>query len=346
MSIPQRFRRLVADVTGLPGLCVSLWRREFEDARIIVEQSGNLHYLCVTARLQRIMVRGAMVMGGAVSLAVLSLSLTSLALHQGKAQLERNHQEIYSALLGSFADAGLTNGESITKEEMIELARSIRDRDTQIRQLVDSATSNLSAENTSLKSRIHESGLTEQAIKIIQSNSAMGGFTPDARSTLPSVLLGKFSSEAADNLALNEILMALPSRMPVSDHDLTSMFGIRKHPIHGEPRLHAGIDLVPHSDDRVFPAKPGKVVLARPYAAYGNTVVVRHDRGVESLYAHLDNIAVREGQDVSETTLLGMVGNTGSSTGKHLHFEITVGGYPVDPLKVIKTAQNVQLVKK
>jgi murein DD-endopeptidase MepM/ murein hydrolase activator NlpD len=287
-----------------------------------------------------------MVLGGVVSLAVLSLSMTSLALHQGKSQLERNHQEIYSALMGSFAEAGLTNGEEISKEEMIELARSIRDRDMEIRQLVDSATSNLSAENISLKSRIHASGLTEQAIKIIQSNSAVGGLAPDGRSSLPSMLLGKFSSEAADNLTLNEILMALPSRMPVHSHDLTSMFGIRKHPIHGEPRLHAGIDLVPHSDDRVFPAKRGKVVLARPYANYGNTVVVRHDRGVESLYAHLDSIAVREGQEVSEDTLLGMVGNTGSSTGKHLHFEITVGGYPVDPLKVIKTAQNVQPVKK
>jgi murein DD-endopeptidase MepM/ murein hydrolase activator NlpD len=346
MRIPQRFRKLVTDTSALPGLCVSLWRREFQDARIILEQGGNLHYLCVTARLQRLMVRGAMVMGGLVSMAVLTLSITSLALHQGKAQLERNHQEIYSALMGSFAETGLTNSEAISKEEMIELARSIRERDIEIRQIVDSATSNLSAENNSLKSRIHASGLTEQAIKIIQSNSAVGGLASDARAKLPSVLLGKFSTEAADNLSLNEILMALPSRMPVNAHDLTSMFGIRKHPIHGEPRLHAGIDLVPHSDDRVFPVKVGKVVMARPYSNYGNTVVVRHDRGVESLYAHLDSIAVREGQEVSEDTVLGMVGNTGASTGKHLHFEITVGGYPVDPLKVIKTAQNVQPLKK
>lgn len=330
----------------MPGLCVSLWGRDFQDARIILEQGGNLHYFCVTARLQRVLVRGSIVSAAFVGVAVLVLGATSLALQQDKARMERNHQEIYSALMGSFAQAGLTKGESISKDEMMELARSIRDRDMVIRQLVDSATANLSAENTNLKSRIQASGLTEQAIKIIQSNSAVGGVSSDSRSSLPSILLDGFSTEAADNLSLNEILMALPSRMPVNAHNMTSMFGIRKHPIHGEPRLHAGIDLVPHSDDRVYPAKNGMVVMARPYSNYGNTVVVRHDRGVESLYAHLDSIAVREGQEVNETTLLGMVGNTGSSTGKHLHFEITVGGFPVDPLKVIKTAQNVQPVQK
>lgn len=87
-------------------------------------------------------------------------------------------------------------------------------------------------------------------------------------------------------------------------------------------------------------------MLARPYNEYGNTVIISHGRGVETLYAHLAAIKVREGQDVDLDTLIGLVGNTGSSTGKHLHFEVSVGGYPVDPLKVINTAQYVQQAKK
>ena len=66
---------------------------------------------------------------------------------------------------------------------------------------------------------------------------------------------------------------------------------------------------------------------------------------METLYAHLASIKVREGQEVDLDTVLGLVGNTGTSTGKHLHFEVSVGGYPVDPLKVINTAQYVQQAK-
>jgi murein DD-endopeptidase MepM/ murein hydrolase activator NlpD len=160
------------------------------------------------------------------------------------------------------------------------------------------------------------------------------------------LLRGTFLEESAKNRELKEVLLALPSRMPINDFYTTSHFGVRKHPISGRHRFHAGLDLVPRSDDRVYSVKPGKVILARAHHDYGNTVIVRHERGIETLYAHLASIDVKEGQEVDTLTVLGMVGNTGASTGKHLHFEITVGGYPVDPLKVITTAQHVQQAQK
>lgn len=134
--------------------------------------------------------------------------------------------------------------------------------------------------------------------------------------------------------------------MPVVNYGITSRYGIRTHPITQRPSFHAGIDLVTRGDDRVYPAKEGRVILARNYNNYGNTVVVRHERGIETLYAHLASIAVQEGQEVDQQTLLGMVGNTGASTGKHLHFEVSVGGYPVDPLKVMQAAEYVQQAQK
>jgi murein DD-endopeptidase MepM/ murein hydrolase activator NlpD len=134
--------------------------------------------------------------------------------------------------------------------------------------------------------------------------------------------------------------------MPLDGFSLSSPFGLRNHPVTGRPKFHMGVDLLPGSSDAVKPAKAGKIVMAHDYQDYGNTVIIRHDRGIETLYAHLASMNVREGQDVDVDTVIGMVGNTGSSTGKHLHFEISVGGYPVDPLKVIETASYVQKSSK
>ena len=99
-------------------------------------------------------------------------------------------------------------------------------------------------------------------------------------------------------------------------------------------------------DDKVFAVKPGIVVMAECHPQYGNTVVIRHLNGVESLYAHMAQLVVKVGDKVTTESLLGYIGNTGeSSTGKHLHFEILVGGYPVNPQKVIRTAQYVQQIQ-
>lgn len=343
----ERLMTLFRHLRAIPPTVRDFWQRDYRDARIIVEQAGNLHYLSVSGRLQRLMVRGGIVVGGGVLTSLTALMVAALVLHQIRLQEERQHQAIYSALVESFKDAGYTDGEKFSAADMVELARNIRQRDVEIRGLVASATTQLASENSSFKSLLGSSGLTEKAIKIIQGGGEVGGFGPkegdtQVASSAVSLLGTPFMEEAADNRALNDIMQALPAHMPVADHRKTSLFGIRKHPLLGSPRLHAGIDLVPHTDDRVFPTKEGRVVLARDYSNYGKTVIVRHDRGIESLYAHLDQINVVEGQEVGLDTLLGMVGNTGTSTGKHLHFEISVGGYPVDPMKVIRTAQYVQ----
>lgn len=328
-----------------PARVLSLWSREFVDARIILEQRGELKYYDIEARWQRLAVRSVLVL---MSLVVLALTVAlgiAAVLHNGKVRLEQSHREIYSALLMGTADVGMPEVQEMSQEDMFNLAIVIRERDLEIRSLVGSATENLSSENKSLKSRLDGSGLTAKTISIIQSSGAIGGFSPEAGSLSSSLVRGPFAEEASKNRELKDVLMALPSTMPVRAHDVTSTFGVRNHPLHKQPRFHAGVDLVPHSDDRVYATRAGKVVLARYNGSYGNTVIVRHDRGIESLYAHLDRIDVTEGDEVDSSSVLGLVGNTGASTGKHLHFEISVGGFPVDPLRVIKTANYVQQIK-
>lgn len=332
-------------VLRVPVIPLTLWRREFIDVRIILEQEGELRYYSIAGRWQRFAVRGGMVMAAVFVSVVLFLLTYARIQHDGKVRLQQSHREIYSALLMGTADATSPEVREMNDDDMFNLARVIRERDLEVRSLVDIATEGLASENHGLKSRLDASGLTARTITLIQSSGAVGGFGPEPSGSSHSLLSGRFAEEASKNRELKEIMMALPSRVPVGAHDITSKYGMRAHPLIRQPRFHAGVDLVPHSDDRVYPTKAGKVVLARPNGGYGNTVVVRHDRGIESLYAHLDRMDVAEGDEVDANTVLGLVGNTGASTGKHLHFEISVGGFPVDPLRVIHTANYVQQIK-
>lgn len=341
----NRFRRGSAWLVALPGTLRALWRREYHDSRVILEQQGDLRYFSVSAHLQRNVVRGLIVLGMALASGFVILVLFALLLMAGNAKLERSHHEIYEALIGSASDVAAGGSQSIDREDMLALAQTIRERDIEIRRFVTSSATNLSAENTSLKARLDSSGLSEKAIKFIHGSAAIGGFGSARADSKNPLLRGPLSEEIAKNRALMDVLTALPAIMPLTDFSIASSFGIRNHPVTGRPRLHTGIDLLAGSSDEVRPAKGGKVVMARGYQDYGNTVVVRHERGIETLYAHLASIKVKEGQEVGPDTVLGLVGNTGLSTGKHLHFEVSVGGYPVDPQKVIETAQYVQKSK-
>jgi murein DD-endopeptidase MepM/ murein hydrolase activator NlpD len=342
LMMVNRFRRVSAWLVAAPASVASLWRRDYHDSRIILEQEGDLKYFSISGQLQRNVVRGLIVLGSASAVTITLLAIASILLLAGNAKLERSHNEIYAALLGSTEDLYGSGSEAINKDEMLALAQTIRERDIEIRRFVKSSATTLSADNISLKARLDATGLSEKAIKVIHGNAAIGGFRSDQIEPANPLLRGKLSEEIAKNHSLMDVLNALPAKMPLADFSTSSSFGIRTHPITGRPKFHTGIDLIAGSTDEVRAAKVGKVVLSRSYQDYGNTVIIRHERGIETLYAHLAELKVKEGQDVDLTTVIGLVGNTGSSTGKHLHFEVSVGGYPVDPQKVIETAFYVQ----
>jgi hypothetical protein len=94
---------------------------------------------------------------------------------------------------------------------------------------------------------------------------------------------------------------------------------------------HIGLDIAAEKWDRIVAAADGKVVFAEWGGGYGNLVVLEHDAGWSSYYAHLTEIAVDEGQEVRQGETLGGAGTTGYSTGPHLHFELRYQGRPVDP---------------
>ena len=117
---------------------------------------------------------------------------------------------------------------------------------------------------------------------------------------------------------------------------LTSRFGYRTHPIYGDRRLHAGIDISGADGAPLRAANAGTVILTGPASGYGNLTVISHGlvngRDLTTSYAHQSAVLVSVGQSVSRGDLIGAVGSTGNVTGPHLHFETRLDGEPVDPL--------------
>jgi len=114
--------------------------------------------------------------------------------------------------------------------------------------------------------------------------------------------------------------MMYPLTIPAT---ITSLFGWRIHPITGTPRFHAGTDFGADLGTPVLAAYSGNVAIADMIGGYGLTVVLDHQKfGEQTLYAHLSEIFVKPGEAVEQGTVIGLVGNTGNSTGPHLHFEV------------------------
>ncbi|MDR1317599.1 MAG: M23 family metallopeptidase [Spirochaetales bacterium] len=117
---------------------------------------------------------------------------------------------------------------------------------------------------------------------------------------------------------------------------LTSSFGMRPDPFTGVRRFHNGIDLAAPEGTSIFAAMAGKVVKVGVHAAYGRYIIVSHAGGYQSWYAHLRKPLVEQGRSVSQGQLIGEMGNTGYSTGPHLHFSIFKDGKAVDPIKFLQ----------
>ena len=129
----------------------------------------------------------------------------------------------------------------------------------------------------------------------------------------------------------------LPLAMPVTQSfRYTSNFGRRWG------RMHEGVDMAGPVGTPIHATGDGVVIFAGRSGAYGNLIKIQHELGTETRYAHLSRINVRQGQRVSQGDTIGAMGNTGRSTGPHLHYEVRMNGRAVDPMSFIKAADNVQ----
>jgi murein DD-endopeptidase MepM/ murein hydrolase activator NlpD len=128
----------------------------------------------------------------------------------------------------------------------------------------------------------------------------------------------------------------LPTLLPISgDFVVTSGFGFRVDPMTRLPSMHEGIDFVAPVGTPILSTAPGVVLRAEHAAAYGNVVDIEHADGFVTRYAHLQAIHVQEGQVIAPQQIVGTLGNTGRSTGPHLHYEVIINGRALHPVKAL-----------
>lgn len=127
----------------------------------------------------------------------------------------------------------------------------------------------------------------------------------------------------------------IPSIWPIDRTKLRrvgSLFGMRNHPILNIWRMHEGVDLTAPTGTAVYATADGKISISKVMRGYGEIIEVNHGHGYTTRYAHLSARFVKEGDKVSRGELIGEVGNTGTSTGAHLHYEVRYRNNPVNPV--------------
>jgi len=216
------------------------------------------------------------------------------------------------------------------------------ERNDQIfRQLEDAVTVSLEP----LDKMFEAAGMSTDSIL----DTVRRGYSGQGGPLMPMILSTKGADPDADTLRANEILgeldrmnlyrlaaEKLPFGMPVkSSFRYTSGFGTRWG------RLHAGTDMAGPVGTPIYAPADGVVTHAGWLSGYGRLIKIKHEFGIETRYGHLSAIKVKVGQRVSRGDRIGDMGNSGRSTGPHLHYEIRVGGTPVDPMIYIKAARNV-----
>ena len=128
-----------------------------------------------------------------------------------------------------------------------------------------------------------------------------------------------------------DILSSTPSQLPVKKGWISSHFGYRQYPFTGEVTLHEGMDIAAFPGTPVYAPAKGVVVFAGYKQGYGNVIVVDHGYELSTLYGHLSEIMVSPQQKINRGEVIGAVGNTGNSSGSHLHYEVRISNVPVDP---------------
>ena len=145
----------------------------------------------------------------------------------------------------------------------------------------------------------------------------------------------KSYDEVAQMAKEQEIRMEnIPAIQPVMNKDLkrvASGYGMRIDPVYHVRKFHQGMDFTAPTGTEVFATGNAKVEFAGWKQGYGNTVILDHGYGYKTLYAHLYKTLVRKGQKVRRSDIIALVGNTGKSTGPHLHYEVRLNNKPVDP---------------
>jgi murein DD-endopeptidase MepM/ murein hydrolase activator NlpD len=199
------------------------------------------------------------------------------------------------------------------------------------------------SERVDLKTRaLAELRLTRSARPLPLDRPGLGG--PEKSVKDFDMLRGTALTALAERRRLAELVLTLPLGRPVDgDPELTSGFGIRTDPFTRRPAMHEGLDLRLEPGVPVKATGAGRVVAAgNSGSGYGLMVEIEHGYGLSTIYAHLSAVRVREGETIAAGSTVGLSGNTGRSTGPHLHYETRIDGEAVDPVRFLRAGERIR----
>lgn len=131
------------------------------------------------------------------------------------------------------------------------------------------------------------------------------------------------------------LLASTPAIRPLNGGWVTSRFAYRKSPFTGRREFHHGLDIAAREGTPLIATADGKVIYSGRKGALGNCVIIDHGHGMITRYGHMQKCLKKRGDTVEREEIVGTVGNTGMSTGPHLHYEVRINGIPVNPEKYI-----------
>ena len=198
---------------------------------------------------------------------------------------------------------------------------------------------------TEINVPLRKQGLYFNALANSKKDGGKGGpYVPDLKSVIKDKQMNESIASIyknIDDLAYyKEVIEFVPIGKPVWSYWVTSPFGSRPDPFQNKRAYHKGIDLASRTGNKIKTQAKGKVIRAEYASGYGNLVVVDHGNGFTTKYGHMHKIYVKKGQHVDYNDTLGEVGNTGRSTGPHLHYEVLYRGRPVDPMPFMKAKKS------
>ena len=188
------------------------------------------------------------------------------------------------------------------------------------------------AEVEELKNQLakEEEELESQIAKIIAEEEAAAKAQAEAEAQKQQATSSSTSSGASSNAVVTSGSWPVPGYSRIS-----SPYGYRIHPVTGASSIHTGIDIPAPTGTPVTAYDSGTVIYSGVQGTYGNTVMIRHNDGKVTLYAHNSALNVSVGQTVQKGQVVAKIGSTGRSTGPHLHFEIRVNGSHTNPMNYL-----------
>jgi murein DD-endopeptidase MepM/ murein hydrolase activator NlpD len=245
---------------------------------------------------------------------------------------------------GTVSDSTEEAGKTVRKISMV-LPEAVGLARLEARQLafIEQLTRYADLRSARAESAMRRLGLNPRVVTV-GDNTAMGGpliplTTGPGNSLDPR--FARFGASLARMSAMEQALVRIPNTLPASLDYISSGFGYRVDPFTGGGAFHAGLDFRGPVGAPIRSAAAGTVSFTGAKQGYGNCVEISHGNGLLTRYAHMSRIAARVGEFVGPGRVIGAIGNTGRSTGPHLHFEVRIADRAVNPRPFLEAMPHV-----